>query len=318
MDLLDKITSWYERLLFDPRGVDYFFIGLLSPFALLYATYMFLRRLLILKKSYGVPIISIGNIIIGGSGKTPFIISLALELNITNIYIISRGYGRRSRGLVEVSRDGKILTDIYSSGDEPMLLALALLERRVSVVVSEDRVKAINFAKGRGAKLIILDDGFNRVNIKKFEILLFPKNIKNYFPLPAGAFREIYWTKYFANLNLKEDIDFKRVVTIKDATERMLLVTAISNPKRLDKFLPKEGVVGKIYLKDHSFFDIEFLKDKLREFNATSLLVTQKDLVKLEAFQLPISLLNLELEIKDFVFSEIDLYLKSFGEKIGN
>lgn len=318
MDLSDKITSWYERLLFNPDWRGWIFILLLSPLSLIYSIYMFLRRVFALKRDYSIPIISIGNLVIGGSGKTPFIISLVLRLRVQNIYIISRGYGRKSRGLVEVSRGGKILTDVYSSGDEAMLLALALLKKRVSVVVSEDRVKAINFAKSGGAKVIILDDGFNRVNIKKFEILLFPKDIKNYFPLPSGAFRELYWTKYFANLNLKEDIDFRRIVNIKDKTERMLLVTAISNPKRLDRFLPKEGVVGKIYLKDHSFFDIEFLKERLIEFNAMSLLVTQKDLVKLDTSQLPISLLNLELEIEEFVFKEIDLYLKSFGEEFGS
>jgi tetraacyldisaccharide 4'-kinase len=279
---------------------------------------MFLRRILTPKKVCYIPIISVGNLVVGGTGKTPFIISLASKLKEENIYIISRGYGRESRGLVEVSRDGEILTDIYNSGDEAMLLALTLSKRKISVVVSEDRVKAIEFAKSRGAKLIILDDGFNRVDIKKFEILLFPKKIKNYFPIPAGAFREFYFTKYFANLSLVEDRDFKRVVTIKDKSERMLLITAISNPKRLDRYLPKEGVIGKIYLKDHSYFDKKFLKEKIKEFNATSLLVTQKDLVKLEDFKFPISVLNLELEIKSYIFNRIESYIKNFGEKVGN
>ncbi len=110
----------------------------------------------------------------------------------------------------------------------------------------------------RGAKVILLDDSaLTELRLNKFEILLFPKNIKNYFPIPAGAFRELYWTKYFADLNLYEDIDFRRVVTIQNRTDRMLLVTAISNPKRLDEFLPHNSIVGKLYLQDHSFFDIE-------------------------------------------------------------
>jgi len=298
--------------------MDWGVVFILFPLSIIYSLFMFLRRILTPKKSYSIPIISIGNLVVGGTGKTPFIISLASKLKEENIYIISRGYGRESKGLVEVSRDGKILTDIYSSGDEAMLLALALSEKNISVVVSEDRVKAIEFVQNKNASLIILDDGFNRVGIKKFEILLFPKEIKNYFPLPAGAFREFYFTKYFANLNLIEDRDFKRVVTLKDKTKRMLLVTAISNPKRLDKYLPSSDIVGKIYLKDHSYFDREFLEEKLKEFNATSLLVTQKDLVKLEDFKFPISVLNLELEIKSYIFNKIDSYIKSFGEKIVN
>ncbi len=92
---------------------------------------MFLRRVLTPKKVYFIPIISVGNLVIGGTGKTPFIISLASKLKEENIYIISRGYGRESRGLVEVSRDREILTDIYNSGDEAKLLALTLSNRKI-------------------------------------------------------------------------------------------------------------------------------------------------------------------------------------------
>jgi tetraacyldisaccharide 4'-kinase len=272
---------------------------------------MFFRRISTKRKEFNIPIISIGNLVVGGSGKTPFIISLASNLKVSKIYIISRGYGRRSRGLIEVSRDGEILTDIYSSGDEAMLMAKSL--SNVSIVVSESRERAIRFAKRRGAKIILLDDGFNRVEIKKFEILLFPKNIRNYFPIPAGAFRELYWTKSFANLNIYEDIDFKRVVTIQNRTDRMLLVTAISNPKRLDEFIPKNSIVAKIYLQDHSFFNIDEIEREFKRYGATSLLVTEKDLVKLEKFKLPISVLNLKLELKEYILEEIYSYIDSFG-----
>ena len=120
------------------------------------------------KKSFNVPIVSVGNLIVGGSGKTPFVIALASRFK--NVAIISRGYGRKSQGLVEVSRNGEILVDVRQSGDEPMLMATSLSQ--ASVIVSEDRHKAIELAREQGAKLIILDDGFNRVEIEKFEILL--------------------------------------------------------------------------------------------------------------------------------------------------
>ena len=270
---------------------------------------MLIRRVLSIKKSYSIPIISIGNLTVGGSGKTPFVISLASRYE--NVSIISRGYGRQSRGLVEVSRKGQILTDVLSSGDEPMLMAQSL--KSASVIVSEDREEGIDFAIKNGAKLIILDDGFNRVTIKKFEILLFPERISNYLPFPAGAFREFYFSKWFADLNLYEEIDFKREVSFKNETEKMLLVTAISNPQRLKPFLATKDIVGEYLLEDHAYFDETILKEKMLALGATSLLVTQKDEVKMLDFQLPLSVMQLKLQIKNEVFNKIDSYIGEFN-----
>ncbi|RUM70920.1 MAG: tetraacyldisaccharide 4'-kinase, partial [Sulfurovum sp.] len=244
-------VSFFERLFFKPNVFDWVIISLLSPLALLYATVMFFRRVFTPKKEYSIPIISIGNLTVGGSGKTPFVIALALRYD--KVTIISRGYGRQSKGLVEVSCDGHILTDVFASGDEAMLMAKSL--KKASVIVSENRQVAIDLALSRGAKIIFLDDGFNRVEIKKFEILLFPKNIKNYLPFPAGPFREFYFCKFFSDLNLYEEIDFKREVTFENETEKMLLVTAISNPKRLKPFLLTKNIVGEYLLEDHAYFD---------------------------------------------------------------
>jgi len=300
-------VSFFERIYFNPNLFDWVTVLILSPLSILYGSIMFFRRIFTPKKDYHIPIISIGNLIVGGSGKTPFTISLASKYK--DITIISRGYGRESRGLVEVSRRGRILCSVFESGDEPMLMAKKL--PNASVIVSEDRAKAIEFAKDNGAKIIFLDDGFNRVSIKKFEILLFPKKIKNYFPFPAGPFREFYFTKLFANLSLTEERDFSRVVNIKNPTERMILVTAISNPHRLEPFLPNKKIIEKIYFKDHSYFDREFLQEKLLSLKATSLLVTQKDEVKLKDFKLPLSIMELELQIKNQIFEKIDKYIGS-------
>jgi tetraacyldisaccharide 4'-kinase len=302
-----SLVSFFERLYFNPNYLDWIFIIFFAPVSFLFGSVMLIRRALTPKKEYLIPIISIGNLTIGGSGKTPFTISLASRYK-KKVAIISRGYGRKSRGLVEVSRDGKILCNVFESGDEAMLMAISL--PKASVIVSEDRKKAIDFAQKDGAEIIILDDGFNRVSIKKFEILLFPKKIKNYLTFPAGPFREFYFIKKFANLNLIEERDFKRVVTIKNPTNRMLLVTAISNPKRLEPFLPK-GVIDKIYLEDHAYFDKEYLKEKIRELNATSLLVTQKDMVKMQSFKLPISVMELKLQINNDILEKIDNYIRS-------
>jgi tetraacyldisaccharide 4'-kinase len=301
------VSSFFERLFFKPNFFDWVLILIFSPLSFFYAFIMFFRRIFTLKKEYDIPLISIGNLTVGGSGKTPFVIALASRY--ANVTIISRGYGRKSKGLVEVSNRGKILTKVLYSGDEPMLMATSLPQ--ASVIVSENREKAIDLALKNGAKVIFLDDGFNRVNIKKFEILLFPKEIKNYFTFPSGPFREFYFSKFFANLNLYEDSEFKRVVTFLYPSERMLLVTAISNPERLDSFLP-QGVVGKFFLEDHAFFDEALLKKKMDECDATSLLITEKDEVKMKGFKLPLSVMQLKLEIKNNILEKIDNHIGEF------
>ena len=301
-------VSFFERLFFKPNVFDWVIISLLSPLALLYATIMFFRRVFTRKKEYSIPIISIGNLTVGGSGKTPFVIALALRYE--KVTIISRGYGRQSKGLVEVSCDGHILTDVFASGDEAMLMAKSL--KKASVIVSENRQVAIDLALSRGAKIIFLDDGFNRVEIKKFEILLFPKNIKNYLPFPAGPFREFSFCKFFSDLNLYEEIDFKREVTFENETEKMLLVTAISNPKRLKPFLLTKNIVGEYLLEDHAYFDENLLKERMLALGATSILVTQKDEVKMKDFQLPLSVMQLKLQIKINVLNKIDTYIGEY------
>ena len=300
-----NLVSFFERLFFRPNLFDWVIIFLLTPLSFIYAMLMLFRRLLIHKKLYSVPIVSIGNLTVGGSGKTPFVIALAKRYQ--NVFIISRGYGRESRGLVEVSKRGKILVDVKISGDEPMLMAKSL--KNASIIVSENRHIAIEKAIEKGAEVIFLDDGFNRVDIKKYEILLFPKTIKNYMPFPAGPFREFFFMKIFANLSLYEEKDFKRVVNIENSTKKMFLVTAISNPNRLKPFLPK-GVIAEYYLEDHAFFNENELKKKMLEVGATSLLVTQKDEVKMQGFKLPLAVMQLELEIKNEILEKIDRYIK--------
>lgn len=301
------VRAFFEAMFFSPKWYHYPVILPLLPFSLIYGLGMWLRRSITKRKSFGIPVISIGNLIVGGSGKTPFVIAVASRY--TDVTVISRGYGRQSRGVVEVSRQGEILVDVEQSGDEAMLMATAL--PHASVTVSEDRPLAIERAKKQGAKLIILDDGFNRMEIEKFEILLEPEKIHNPFPFPAGPFREFFSQRKHANCIAKEGKEFTRQVEVADATEKMLLVTAISNPARLDSYLP-QGVVGKIYLEDHAYFDLTTLQGLLKEYEVSSILCTSKDRVKMEGFKLPISEMKLKLEIKNEIFTRIDEYIKGY------
>ncbi len=301
------MTDFFEKMMFSPQWYHYFIIVLLFPLSIVYGTIMFVRRLITQKKDFGIPIVSVGNLIVGGSGKTPFVIALASRYK--DVTIISRGYGRQSKGLIEVSKKGKILTKVEQSGDEPMLMAVSL--PHASIIVSEDRHKAIALAKEQGAKLIILDDGFNRVEIEKFEIVLEPEIIKNYLPFPAGAFREFYFSNRYADIVAKEGQDFVRKVSFENLSPKMLLVTAISNPDRLDRYLP-QGVVHKIYLEDHAYFEEEPLKEFMQECGAESLLVTEKDVVKMKDFKLAIAEMKLKLKIQDEIFIKIEDYIEGY------
>lgn len=301
------MSRFFEKFWFDTKWYHYFLIILLLPISILWTIFMIVRRFLAIRENFEIPIISIGNLQVGGTGKTPFIIELASKFK--NAYIVSRGYGRKSIGLVQVSKNGKLLSSVETSGDEAFLIATTI--KNSNVIVSEDRQAGIEFAKTQGADVIFLDDGFNQVNIEKFEILLQPSCVTNYFPIPSGPFRELYLYEKKANLVAKEDIDFKRVVTFENLTSSMILVTAIANPVRLDKFLPN-GVIKKYYFDDHSYFDEEKLKQLLTQNSATSLLVTEKDAVKMSDFKLPISKMRLKLEIKQNIIDTVDKFIKGY------
>ncbi|WP_456393346.1 tetraacyldisaccharide 4'-kinase [Nitratifractor sp.] len=279
----------------------------LLPLSWLYGTGMWLRRKAAKRRRYPLPIVSVGNLVLGGSGKTPFVITLASRYE--GVWIVSRGYGRHSRGLVEVSRPVEILFDVAAAVDEAMEMARAL--PRCGVIVSEDRLAGIRRALDLGAQVLLLDDGFNRVEIEKFEILLEPERLPNRRVLPAGPFREFPSTAREADLWLKEGREYRREVSIEAPTERMLLATSIARPERLEPWLPRE-VVGAFLLRDHDWFDEERLLEAMKYHGATSLLVTEKDAVKIEGFQLPLSRLKLQLAIDSGVLDTVDRYVKEY------
>lgn len=113
------------------------------------------------------PVVSVGNLTFGGTGKTPFVEFLARRFQFEGKRpaIVSRGYGRRSRGVVVVSEGSGALVGAEEGGDEPVAIA-----RRVSgvpVVVGERRVEAARVAIERGADFIILDDGFQHLALRR-------------------------------------------------------------------------------------------------------------------------------------------------------
>ncbi len=240
-------------------------------------------------EDFGVGIISVGNLTVGGSGKTPLVIALAKEQK--NVAIILRGYGRDSSGLHVVKDREKILCDVATSGDEAMIYAHKL--PHAVVIVSEDRKEGIRKAKELGVEKIYLDDAYSKHDIKKRDILI-DVSSKNSRCLPSGPFRERLWRAKEVTL-LKEGRDFKRKVELQNPTQNMTLVTAIARAERLDEFLPE--VITKHYFADHHSFSKKELQVILEKDKADSLLVTYKDYVKVQNFGIPLSLLDLEVEL---------------------
>ncbi len=304
----NRLILWVESYLLHPNTFQKFISFLLLPLSFLYGSIAFFKRYFAKAEDFGLPIISVGNLIVGGSGKTPFILSLAK--NYEKAAIILRGYKRESSGLHVISEFGQIKADIKISGDEAMLYAKGL--KNTLVIVSEDRKEAIKKAKHKRAKIIFLDDGFGKSNIKKFDILLFSNPMPtNSFCLPSGAYREFKSAQKYADLILHEDVDFAKKTYIFNESENMVLVTAIANASRLDRFLPLH-VKEKFIFPDHHNFCLSELEDIIKKTGATSLLVTTKDYVKIEKFGLNLSILQLDVEIFLHVKKSIDNYLTSF------
>jgi len=204
---------------------------ILAPLSLLYTLIVCLKRLFAKPQKFKIPIISVGNLTLGGSGKTPLVRALFKEFNGgLKTCIILRGYGRKSRGLLEVALGGRILCDVGQSGDEAMEYALFL--RGANVIVSEDRAAGILRAQTLGFELVILDDGFSKFNISKFDILLRPQSApKLPFCLPFAAYRyPPFFYKFADFIPSPSDISQElRIISTADLQSKLNSTDEISN-----------------------------------------------------------------------------------------
>jgi tetraacyldisaccharide 4'-kinase len=301
--LKNAFIFWVEEYFYNPRLLQKILSYTLLPLSWIYCFAMYLRFKSKTPESFGLPIISVGNLNVGGSGKTPLVTALASKYE--NAGVILRGYGRKSRGLHVVKDKTTILCDVECSGDEAMIYAHKL--PNAIVIVSEDRKAAIHKAKEMGCKLLFLDDGYSKHDIKKLDLLIEVES-QNSFCLPSGPFRERLYKKENLKL-LREEKDFRRVVTLKDRCDKMSLLTAIARPQRLDRYLP--DVVSKNYFADHHSFVKSELEEILSRDGSDSLLVTYKDFVKVKSFGLPLSLLDLDVEVSQDLFDTIGKYIEN-------
>lgn len=158
----------------------------------------FLFNIGVLKSSgVNVKVISIGNIVVGGSGKTPFVIYISKLLKELGWKpsVLSRGYGRKSSGYLLVSSDGKNITDVEKCGDE---IYQTVMECEIPAAVSERRIEgAVKLLNEVDTNIIVLDDAFQHRWIKRdLDLVLIDKTFltnKSIFTqslLPAGLMRE--------------------------------------------------------------------------------------------------------------------------------
>ncbi len=169
----------------------------LLPLSWLYGTIVGVRnkcydKRIFSTRSVGVPIVSVGNLSVGGTGKTPLVeyVARVLMNGGTRVAVVSRGYRRRSRGLKVVSDHRRILLVPPESGDEPFQIAKNV--PGAVVVVDEQRTRGARYAASQaGAEVIILDDGFqHRALARDLDVVVLNAKEQTGPLLPVGRRRE--------------------------------------------------------------------------------------------------------------------------------
>lgn len=159
----------------------------LMPLTYLWRAAVVVRRHLVQGSRVSIPVVCVGNLVVGGAGKTPLAIAIARRLAARGRtpHFLTRGYGGRLRGPVQVNPAAHDANDV---GDEPLLLA-----RVAPTWVARNRLKGAIAAMVAGADIVVMDDGFqNRSLVKDLSILAVDGGygFGNAHVLPAGPLRE--------------------------------------------------------------------------------------------------------------------------------
>jgi len=242
------------------------------------------------------PVISVGNLSVGGAGKTPFVILLAEMLGQQGVKcdVLSRGYGRRTRGVRLVDPNGSAA----DFGDEPLLIARRL---QVPVVVGEDRFAAGQFAEAAlGPQLHILDDGFQHRQVARdFDIVMLGPGDTRDRLLPAGRLREPLRALSRADAVVVEGESpapteavgkvlwrIRRGIELADVPAHPIVFCGIARPERFLEQLRARGVntaTTRIFSDHHAYTeaDVSSLVALKAQSGSTAYVTTEKDVVNL-------------------------------------
>ena len=257
-------------------------------------------------------VVSVGNLVVGGSGKTPVaaLVARILLQDGERPAILSRGYARRERldGVVVVSDGHDVLEPASRAGDEPFMLATAL--PGVPVLVCEDRYLAGQLAHRRfGTTVSILDDGFQHLQLARdVDLLLVSPADLDEMVLPAGRLREPLAAAMAAHALVVPGSaeDAERVSALlgvghwfalqvrnqepASATltreKPVVAVAGIARPQRFFQALAGDGwdVAGRIAFPDHHWFtaaDLARVDAAAGAARAAAVLTTEKDFARL-------------------------------------
>ena len=262
-------------------------------------------------------VISVGNLSVGGSGKTPFVIALGELLQARGIRfdVLSRGYRRETRGVLVVEQDG----EASDFGDEPLLIARRL---NVPVVVGENRYDAGRLAEKQfDTQLHILDDGFqHRELARDLDIVLLTGSEFEDRLLPSGRLREPLSALGRADvivvpsemafdhaaLGGKTVRRMSREIAVADPPKSPIVFCGIARPQQFFAQVRALGIspAAEIVFRDHYAYrpsDLERLVAQHKRLSADGFLTTEKDAVNLGSLReeikpLAIAVLKLSLE----------------------
>jgi tetraacyldisaccharide 4'-kinase len=293
----------------------------------------FYQRGLIRSRWLQGPVISVGNLSAGGSGKTPFVILLGEQLKARGIRfdVLSRGYGRKTRGVLPVDPGG----EPKDFGDEPLLIARRL---ETPVVVGEDRYEAGRFAESRfGPQLHLLDDGFQHRGLARdFDIVLVtPEDARDRL-LPGGRLREPLRSLQRAEavvlmsgasaesfpLPGKLVWRVRRGIVEHDIPPRPVVFCGIARPRNFLLQLRAAGVepVAEAFFRDHHAYTENDVRDLLQlgqRSEAGGFVTTEKDAINLGGYLAaltPLVVVQVKMELADAA-NVVDTMLRVIEEQ---
>jgi tetraacyldisaccharide 4'-kinase len=268
------------------------------------------------------PVVSVGNLSVGGSGKTPFVIALGELLQARGIRfdVLTRGYRRKTRGVLVVEKDG----NAAGFGDEPLLIARRL---GVPVIVGESRYDAGRLAERKfQPQLHILDDGFQHRSLARdFDIVLLTEPDFDDRLLPSGRLREPLSSLQRADaIVLPQDFSahdlaiesfarqgkpiwrMQREIVIPAAPAAPIVFCGIARPQQFFAQVRAAGIApaAEVEFRDHHTYDrsdIERLVAMRDKLSAGGFLTTEKDAVNLGSLRdqlnpLAVAVLSLTLD----------------------